>query len=65
MIRYLSTESAILSSFRGSIIASARADARFTVSRSAGQDRNKIGHHRNRDHLVRFTSQTMARSAYD
>lgn len=37
----------------------------FTVLRSTGQDRNKIGHHRGRDHLARFTSQTIARSPYN
>lgn len=36
---YLDMDSAILSGSRGSIIAIARADARFTVLRSAGQDR--------------------------
>lgn len=63
-MHYLDTESAILSGSHGSIIGSARADAGFTVLRSVGQDRNEIGRHRGQDHLARFTSQTMPRSAY-
>lgn len=66
MTRYLDTREEILSSFHGSIITSVScADAGFTVLRSAGQDRNKIGHHRGRDHLARFTSQTIARFPYN